>query len=359
MIIGSKNKGDWSELYVLLYLLGTRELYAADEKLERSQSFRFPINKIMRKESQTDSVNFKLDGIDSVEIYFNDVLQRTMSSADFKEEASLLLHDIPLGRGSFDIPHAEVFLNSIYCNRLAATSDDITDIRMELHDVHTGIDQNMGFSIKSYIGGAPTLLNASGATNFVYKVIGITNAQMDEINAIDTRTKIIDRINAIHHFGGAISYVKAANDVFSGNMMMIDSKMENIIAEMLLYSYERNELDCRAIINHLEEANPLSYPRKGMYAYKFKKFICAKALGMDPSTVWNGIDDANGGYIVAKSNGEVLAYHLYNRDKFEQYLFDSTKMERASTSRHGYASLYMENGDMFINLNLQIRFKDM
>jgi len=357
VIIGSKNKGDWSELYVLLYLLGARDLFTADERLEKIEGLHFPIKKIMRQESPTEKVDFKLNGENSVEIYFNDVLARTMTSNEFSDEAARLLVDIPLGTSSFDIPHAETFLNDIYCKRLAAPSNDITDIKMELHDSITGLDQVMGFSIKSYIGSAPTLFNASGATNFIYRVEGISQIQMAQINAIETRTKILDRINAIYQFGGTITYKQAANDVFSGNMMMIDSRMEEIIAELLLYSYSENEIDCRAIIDHLEDTNPLHYPRTGLYSYKFKKFLCAKALGMDPSAVWNGIDDANGGYIVAKSNGEVLAYHLYNRDKFEQYLFDSTKMERASTSRHGYASLYMSGDEMLINLNLQIRFK--
>lgn len=78
---------------------------------------------------------------------------------------------------------------------------------------------------------------------------------------------------------------------------------------------------------------------------------------MEPGTVWSGDDNANGGYIVAKSDGEVLAYHLYNRDKFKQYLLENTKLERGSTSKHNYASIYKENGKMYINLNLQIRFK--
>lgn len=357
MIIGSKNKGDWSELYVLLYLLGTRTLYTADEKLERISGLYFPINKIMRQESVDEKTEFELSGEDSVLIYFNDLLARKMTSDEFLEEANYLLKDISSGKNSFDIPHAEKFLNDIYCKRLAAPSNDITDIKMELHDSITGINQVMGFSIKSYIGSAPTLLNASGATNFVYSVKGISQDQMREINAIDTRTKILDRINRIYECGGEISYKKAANSIFSGNLMMIDSRLEEIIAELLLYSYSKNEVDCKQIITYLERTNPLMYPREGLYTYKFKKFLCAKALGMDPSSIWSGIDDANGGYIVAKSNGEVLAYHLYNRDKFEQYLFDNTKMERASTTRHGYSTLYIENGEMLINLNLQIRFK--
>ena len=58
----------------------------------------------------------------------------------------------------------------------------------------------------------------------------------------------------------------------------------------------------------------------------------------------------------AKDNGEVLAYHIYNRDAFEKYLLNNTKFERGSTGKHGFATLYMENGKRYINLNLQIRF---
>ena len=73
--------------------------------------------------------------------------------------------------------------------------------------------------------------------------------------------------------------------------------------------------------------------------------------------LWDGLDEANGGYIIVKADGEILAYHIYNRNFFEQYLLDNTILERASTSRHDYMSLYEENGEMFIKLNLQIRFR--
>lgn len=357
MIIGSKNKGDWSEFYVLLYLLGTRKLYAADERLEKLSDFCFPINKVMREDTPEKKVDFVLEGIDTVKIYLNSELTRTMTSEEFNNEATALYNDILAGRGSFDIPHAEVFLNDINLDRLAAPSTDITDICMDVHDTNTGLNQVMGFSVKSYMGGAPTLLNASGATNFVYEVIGISDDRMDVINSINTRTKIIDRISAIYQNGGQLCFRKPANEVFAGNLMMIDSRMEEMLSQILLYSYKENELDCMKIIAKMEEDNPLNFPRRGIYTHKFKQFLCAKALGMDPAVEWSGEDDANGGYIVAKSNGEVLAYHLYNRDKFKEYLFENTKMERASTTRHGFALLYKEMGRMYINLNLQIRFK--
>ena len=105
------------------------------------------------------------------------------------------------------------------------------------------------------------------------------------------------------------------------------------------------------------ERDPLGYGDSKMYEYKFKKFLCSCALGMKPAQMWDGLDEANGGYIIVKANGEILAYHIYNRNFFEQYLLDNTILERASTSRHDYMSLYEEDGEMYIKLNLQVRFR--
>ena len=364
MIVGSKNKGDWGEFYALLYLLATRKLYTADENLNKIDDYFFPILKVMRDEKrQNKEVNHidyvlkELNGIDMVEIYVDSVLRRTMTSQEFREEAERLVVDIPAADGpQFTINHGEQFLNNIFLERLAAPATEITDIKMELHDTNTGRNQDMGFSIKSYLGGNPTLLNASDATNLVYEVIGLTQEQMEVVNEINTSRKIIDRIEQIRSFGGTLIYSHTANSNFSSNLMMIDSWMEKILSELLLFYYQSNTKDCNQIIEHIESLNPLNYPRPGFYIYKFKKFLCAKALGMEPSKEWGGMDEANGGYIAVKSDGNVLAYHLYNRDMFEKYLLDNTYFERGSTSKHHYASVYEHNGKMYMNLNVQIRF---
>ncbi len=361
MINGSKNKGDWGEFYALVYLLGLQKIYASDEHLNRIANYYFPILKVLRDERVTRSVckhmDYVIKGNTDIEIYENSNLVGTIPAQDFIDEAERLKFDIVTGTGAqFNIPHGEEFLNRLGLTRLSAPSDDITDIQMEVHDTHVGIDQNIGFSVKSYLGGAPTLLNASGATNFVFRVNGITDEQMDEINAIDSRTKILDRLQRVYQYGGSFEYVKTANDTFAGNLMMIDSNMEKIIAEMLLYFYDSSDKKCKDVVNHIEEENPLHFPRRGLYEYKFKEFLCAKALGMDPGSQWNGMDDANGGYIVVKDNGDVVAFHIYDRDVFKQYLLDNTHFEKGSTTKHNYASIYCEDGQMYMNLNLQIRF---
>ena len=77
---------------------------------------------------------------------------------------------------------------------------------------------------------------------------------------------------------------------------------------------------------------------------------------MTPSKIWTGKLDATGGYLVVKEDGEVLCYHIYNRNEFEDYLFKNTKLETASSSRNGFGEVYEEKGVLFFNLNLQIRF---
>lgn len=93
------------------------------------------------------------------------------------------------------------------------------------------------------------------------------------------------------------------------------------------------------------------------YQYKIKRFLTDVALGMMPSKVWTGELDATGGYLVVKENGEVLCYHIYNRNEFEDYLFTNTKLETASSTRHEFGKVYIENGQLYFKLNLQIRFK--
>lgn len=80
------------------------------------------------------------------------------------------------------------------------------------------------------------------------------------------------------------------------------------------------------------------------------------ALGMMPSKVLTGQYGATGGYLIVKDNGDVLCYHIYNRNEFENYLLNNTKLETASSSRHGFGKVYVKEGSLFFNLNLQIRF---
>lgn len=88
-----------------------------------------------------------------------------------------------------------------------------------------------------------------------------------------------------------------------------------------------------------------------------KQFLLAFALGVTYSTPWYGKFNANGGYIVVKEDGDIICYHFFDRNDLEDYLFFNTRFETLSTSRHNFGDIYQENGECFLKLNLQVRFK--
>lgn len=350
------NKGEWSELYAFLRLLSQGRMYAANERVERIDEVFYPILKIIREEIPGEVYDYRLDG----EMVVVENQSKRILAIDRKtlgREADKLLKEITIHNGSFEVKEIASFVNGIKVTKLKAPSSDTTDILMQIEDIYTNFVRDVGFSIKSEVGNAPTLLNAGQTTNFIYRVEGISREQADEINAIDTRNKIQDRMTKIGEYGGTLKYAGMNHVGFKRNLIMVDSSMPEILGNMLLYYYSEDVKDCKRLVEIAGKRDPLGYNDAAMYEYKFKKFLCSCALGLKPAKPWDGLDEANGGYIIVKADGEVLAYHIYNRNFFEQYLLDNTIFERASTGRHGYMMLYEEDGLLYIKLNLQIRFK--
>ena len=52
------NKGEWSEIYTLLKLLGEGKVYAGDQNLDKIQDLFYPIIMILRQEKEGD-FNYK------------------------------------------------------------------------------------------------------------------------------------------------------------------------------------------------------------------------------------------------------------------------------------------------------------
>lgn len=352
----SGNKGEWSELYTFLKLLSQGRVYAANESVERIDDVYYPILKVIREEYRGQIIEYQIsDDVVNIEVQSRNI--GTVTRRELGEQADNLLREIVAHNGSFELEEIARFANGINVQKIKAPSTDTTDIMMQMQDIYTDYIRDVGFSIKSELGNSPTLLNAGRTTNFIFKVTGLTERQAEEINLINTPKKIKDRMNAINEFGGEITFVGMEHQGFKRNLIMVDSNMPQIIGNMLLYYYKEDIKACNDLIRIIGERDPLEYGDTLMYEYKFKKFLCACALGMKPAKRWDGMDEANGGYIIVKANGEILAYHIYNRNFFEKYLLDNTIFERASTSRHSYMNIYKENEELYIKLNLQIRFK--
>ena len=357
------NKGEWSEIYVLLRLLADGKIYAADSELNKLEDVYFPIIKIIREENKGEIKEYAIGEI--VSIYINESKVKELPASEFEAESERLLNEInsKASKGAFSVESTQSFMDKILCYKLSAPASDKSDITVKIIDINTGYSPTVGFSIKSELGSSPTLLNAGKTTNFVYRISHNYPDLVRETNEIykvsggKNHTDVRGRINKIIEENGQLKYWKMNNQVFGDNLVLIDSNMDKIIAETLLYFYKDGISNCDEMVDKLERENPMKYGNVNAYKYKFKKFLTAVALGMMPATVWDGIDETTGGYIVVTKEGNVLAYHIYNRNYFEEYLLKNTKYETASTSRHDFGEVYSENGEDFIKLNLQVRFR--
>jgi hypothetical protein len=264
--------------------------------------------------------------------------------------------------GAFSIPETETFMKEINCGSLKAKSTSKTDIKVVIHDRKINRTAELGFSIKSHLGGDATLLNAGKTTNFIYEITNFTGSPADvkKINSLDSRSKIKDRIEEIKRLGGSFKFESLEQDIFKNNLILIDSLLPNILSEIVQQFYTSSSSTLEALTSDIISSNPINYDTQfshSFYEYKIKRFLTDVALGMMPSKVWGGLYDATGGYLIVKENGEILCYHIYNRNQFEDYLFQNTKLETASSTRHDFGQIFEKDGKMFFKLNLQIRFK--
>lgn len=355
----SGNKGEWSEIYALFKLLGDKQLFAGDADLNKVEELFYPIIKIIRKES---GGNFEYALNDDLVIISGGEEELRIPVSTFIDQSVILLAKIKESAGAFSIPEIEEFMTAVNCHTLKAKSTSKTDIRIVIHDQRINQTAELGFSIKSQLGGEATLLNAGKTTNFIYKLDDFdpTAEEISEINEIDTRSKIKDRIAAINGKGGNLTFTTLEQNIFKNNLVLIDSLLPNILAEIIKTFFTSNLSTTEDLTANINQINPLNYDTQfahTFYDYKIKRFLTDVALGMTPSKVWTGIYDATGGYLIVKENGDVLCYHIYNRNQFEDYLFANTKLDTASSSRHEFGKIYAENGQLFFKLNLQIRFK--
>jgi hypothetical protein len=355
------NKGEWSEFYAFLKILEERKIFAADKNLEIIDGKFFVFHKIIREEKDEDLKIYDISQFPTQVLITDEDgrLLKKFDSDSLKEKTLKIFERIKNEKSpSFDVPEAQELMKELLCTKVKASNAKKADLVAIIYDRISKTSPMLGFSIKSMVGGASTLLNPGQTTNFIYEITDF-DGEMKEVNAIHTKAQIRDRVRKIKEQGGFFEFIGVSNEQFETNMKMIDTALPEFIAQMLLDFFLNVHRTVADLTKELSE-NEFMKKRFGLsltnYEYKVKNFLDAIALGMVPSKPWDGFSNAHGGYIVVKENGDVVCYHLYNRDEFRSYLYENTRFDAPSTTRYGYGELYKENGKLFFKLNLQIRF---
>ena len=335
------NKGEWSEIYVFLYLLGKGKLDVADDNLNAVPGEFYKILEIIRKEAQTTNNYIRRDDTVRILVTNNEtgnVEEFSFPIIKFAEMAKVLLNRI---QNTTENKHPEI-TNYLAELKIYSIKDvgHKRDITIKIEDFHCAMEQTLGFSIKSFLGSDSTLFNPGAGTNFIYEICFPENVQID-VDAFNRETyelspRIPGRLKKlINDYNAELVFRKVQSHCFSQNLRTIDGDLPYLLAQLLLIRYLNNISTISACTEILTKQNPLNFDidlHGSVYEYKIKRFLLDCAMGMVPEKPWCGVYDATGGQIIVKKDGEVVCYHIYEQNRFLDYLFKSTKFDAASTS---------------------------
>lgn len=336
------NKGEWSEFFAFLKMISQPKIHFGDENLgvkslqdyvtvyelqhigsEKAYILDNGLLKISDGTNTTVLGNIQdIISDDLVNGVKNCIINSTSRTFDINQNELLDLLDIQSFKGN------------------SQTKPDI-NVSHKYQGTDTSFDP---WGIKSFLGSCPTLLNAGSTTNFVYEIVNF-NDDMNKINNISTKSKIKDRIRAIHQSGANLQFSHCENKIFHENLRKTDSLMPEYLSNILIKYYSGDGNSLTDLVND------------DVIKIRITDFLKAVLLGMFSSSEWDGTYSSNG-LLVIKSQGDLLLYHVIKDHDLKDYLFKNTRLDTASSTRHRFGSIYQErNGKYYFKLNLQIRNK--
>lgn len=354
------NKGEWAEPFAFLKIIREKKIFLSNEKLEHQDSF-FDVDKVTNEKLMYDFLIFEGEKL---------VVKHKKTQAETVHSISTLLPEqlissiknrITTESGTFNVPEFSVIEEQLgVLFEKGGNSDKKSDITLDFNYNGLKSIKNEGFGLKSFLGGRPTLLNASSNTNFIYSIKDFPLNRLDEVNSINTKKKIMDRITFISEFGGKVEFIKTEKEVMHYNLTMVDSQMPIILGEMLLFYFKTGVSELRKLVSIVSKNSTLikelGLNDENILIFKVKKLLFDYHCGFFPGSKWDGSYTSNGSIVIDK-HGKLHGFHILNMESFKDYLFANTKFDTPSSTRHGFGSVFKEkSGDLFFKLNLHLRY---
>lgn len=409
MAVWKFNRGEWTEAYVFMRLLGDGRIYGASSNLTKDESTYIDIINIIRDEpdkiivferfiedkktyikATQDNETIKIITAPEISTFAKDLYDSIKTLTAKQKSGFGEIQEILMSLG-LDSPKAN--LSNSAKEKYGAKTDII--ITSEDSFDHTRLEE--GFSIKSHIGSPATLFNCSQTSGFSYEIVGCDEDGMHNLNSQGDFLAILSAIKEEY----SLKFIGCRNEIFEQNIAIVDSRMEEVLNTAVLvhagYYDQCKSSDVKKICDKIIELNPIKVKNPQLfYPAKFKDFLFDSFAGMTASTVWSGRKRLTGGYIDVNKKGEMLYYRAMSDDIFGNYLFEHTyfdrpdrgvnkevavakgkayqegrilcddEIENLTTDSHtgkkknkkgDFGYVYQKGNSYFIDLNFQIRFR--
>ena len=341
------NKGEWAEVFCVLYILNFPNISIVDSNFKVISKDIFEVLKVCYPNAKFYIKDEHMVKEDEENISFIPI-----------EEIKNILKDMEIKilnekKTTFKFTEIDRIFNNI---KIKGSSSQKGDICAEISDRLASKNVILTYSVKSYLGSNPTLLNASSSTNFKYKLVGdnMNDEIMERINGVNGRSKIIDRMNILKSNNICLEHDSICNENFERNLEMCDSKLPNILSLFLLNYYDKKG---NSFINLIEV---LDIKDKELIEFKIKNFLFNFMVSIFPSKKWDGEQEVTGGILAVKLIDKNkmtvnLLDIIYYKKEVLDYLYKYSYFETPSTSRYKMLDIFKEEDDYYTTLNLQIR----
>ena len=219
------------------------------------------------------------------------------------------------------------------------------------------------------------LFEGGEGADFIYRITFPDNSMFDNFPIREFRngksmTKMLFELE--NNYNAKITFEKIQSPILRDNMIMTETGLPLLVAELLLISYrlERNSIvDC---IDTIIEKNPLGWDDfsriRFYYEYKVKNLLQDCALGVLSSCKISSGSSLNSDGIIVKENEEEVRYYIYDFDWLRKVWFETAYFEHAftneesslvSTARNSglFDCVYEEGGCFYMKINLKIKIK--
>lgn len=359
----SGNKGEWGELYALCKLLGDGRLYNADADLSKNESQNVEIRAIHRPESEDRTLEYRVDADDRlIRVFLNGQLLRTLPQQLFIDTSKNMLEILRNRKGAaFEIPELDEFIDAIGVTRLKPSGTEKPDIFVDIFDSRTASEYTVSYSIKSFIGAKPSLVNSSALTYFFYELIGFTDEDYEAAIQIPAK-KVKQRVKICRELADEVRYshLSPGATTFHENLMRVHPYAEAVLGSLVLESYAVRGKHSADVLANVTTSNPLHYENPHFYEDAYREYLWAAFFGMHPSKPWDRRDSVDG-FLLITSAGEALSYLVAKRNTFSDHLLEASSFDTPSTAADrptcDTGAIFQQDGKYYLALNLQIKYQ--
>ncbi len=354
------NIGEWGEVFALLHLLAHPLLYNADMHGKKIEDEFSEIRSLYRTE--VSGVQISLDIVEDMVIANIGQMNAYCCKRElFVEKAHELFVGMTTQGRTEAYPHIQEFLEKLGCESLNAPAHVKADLSAKVYEGYLSSVHRKDYSIKTVVGGKPSLANASAQSYIDYELTNFDEKKRDAVMSINTKSKVVERTRLILELCSEPPKPVVRSDTFRRNLNMCYFTAPEVVGFALLYGQLIKGKHVIDSIAELVRVNPAGFTEETMLDYEvsIRRYLWGVVFDLDPGTLWEGVSQVDG-YLLVTNDEEVLTYQVSKQRDFENYLLLHTCWDTPSTTRHPDTGTVWqrEDGQWMYTLNCVVRFNE-